>query len=202
MFWTLPGDSRWWQSFRIVNDRCQYQEPTLINYFRGCQGCSMTGIKDLRTTLSLGTTIWESYIYPHPVDVKYSFLLNLCANMSIFFALHLVRSVISKIYPDHLYSSLHKFTRHTLPPIVTLWTRFDGPEYIQEHIYHLSFSRLEERHCIFLHEYLVGEVIGIDKLINDPEHVRVLIVFQIHPLGKCFCSFLMPIHYTTGGYGG
>jgi len=92
--------------------------------------------------------------------------------------------------------------RHTLPPIVALWTRFDGPEYIQGHIYHLSFSRLEEGHCIFLHGYLVGEVIGIDKLINDPEHVRVLIVFQIHPLGKRFCSFLMPIHYTMGGYGG
>ena len=91
---------------------------------------------------------------------------------------------------------------HTLPPIVALWTQFDGPEYIQGHIYHLFFSRLEERHRIFLHGYLVGEVIRIDKLINNPEHVRVLIVFQIHPLGKRFCSFLMPIHYTMGGYGG
>jgi len=174
----------------------------LINYFQDCQGCSMTGIKDLRITLSLGTTIWKLYIYPHPADVKYSFLLNLCANMSTFFALHLVHSVISKICPDHLYSSLYKFTHHTLPPIVALWTQFDGPEYIQGHIYHLFFSRLEEGHCIFLHRYLVGEVIRIDKLINDPEHVRVLIVFQIHPLGKHFHSFLMPIHYAMGGYGG
>jgi len=46
------------------------------------------------------------------------------------------------------------------------------------------------------------EIIGIDKLIDDPEHVQVLIVFQIHSLGKCFHSFLMPIHYATGGYGG
>jgi len=122
--------------------------------------------------------------------------------MSTFFALYLVCSVISKMCPDHLYSSLYKFTCHTLPPIVALWTQFDGPEYIQGHIYHLSFSRLEEGHCIFLHEYLVGEVIGIDELINDPEHVQVLIVFQIHPLGKRFHSFLMPIHYATGGYRG
>jgi len=173
----------------------------LINYFRDCQIHSMTGIKDLRTTLSLGTTIWESYIYPCPVDVKYSFLLNLCTNMSTFFALHLVCSVISKICLDHLHSSLHKFTCHTLPPIVALWTQFDGPEYIQEHIYHLSFSKLEEKHRIFLHGYLVEEVIRIDELINDPEHVWVLIVFQIHPHGKRFHSFLMPIHYATGVYG-
>ena len=91
---------------------------------------------------------------------------------------------------------------NTLPPIVALWTRFDGSEYIQGHIYHLSFSGLKEGHHIFLHGYLVGEVIGIDELINDPEHVQIPIVFQIHPLGKRFRPFLMPIHYATGGYGG
>ena len=162
----------------------------------------MTGIKDLRTTLSLGTTICESYIYPRPADVKYSFLLNLHANMSTFFTLHLICSVILEICPDHLYSSLHKFMHHILPLIVTLWTQFDGPEYIQGCIYHLSFSRLEEGHCIFLHGYLVEEVIGIDELMDDPDHIQVLIVFQIHPLEKCFPSFLMPIHYAMGGYGG
>ncbi len=119
--------------------------------------------------------------------------------MSAFLALHLVRSVISGLHPDYLYSSLHKFTRHTLPPIAALWTPLDGPGCIQGYIHLLSFSRLEEGHRIFLHGYRVGEVLGIDELMDDPDHVQVLIVFQVHRLGKRFRSFLMPIHYATGG---
>jgi len=38
------------------------------------------------------------------------------------------------------------------------------------------------------------------KLALSLGTVQALIVFQIHPLGKCFRSFLMSIHYATGGY--
>ena len=163
----------------------------------------MTGIKDLRTTLSLGTKNLR-IIYIPPSSGCQIFILAEPMHKHVHTLLSTLYALLSQkcVQTTYIPLSINKFTRHTLPPIIALWTQFDGPEYIQGHIYHLSFSRLEEGHRIFLHGYLVGEVIRIDKLINDPEHVRVLIVFQIHPLGKCFRSFLMPIYYAMGGYGG
>jgi len=38
------------------------------------------------------------------------------------------------------------------------------------------------------------------KLALSLGMVQALIVFQVHPLGKCLHSFLMSIHYAMGGY--
>jgi len=58
-------------------------------------------------------------------------------------------------------------------PITAHWTPLDGSGCIQGYIYHLSFSRLKEEHHIFFHGYLVREVLGIDKLMDEPDHISV-----------------------------